>query len=180
MPSLQARFTLTYSLIVLAVTAALAAWIWYLIGPLAAGWSWRNGMLMVTKNTVKMVLLTPLMLAVFATQVWELVGRKPVLILTASGLHDRRLTRGPLLWSQIERIIVYRKGWQYVAQIEPKALTTESHDMGLGPMPVYAFNRLCARFLKRSELIVGLGGMTASSADLLAFLRQYFKGELQQ
>lgn len=175
MTTLHARFTLTYNLVVLAVTAVLSLWTWYLIGGLHAGWTWTNGTLTITEATLKLIVMIPLMLAAFATQFLELFRPRPVLILTPSGLHDRRLTRGPLLWSQIDHILIYRKGWQQVAVITPKSLTTPSHDMDLGPMPLYAFNRLCARWLKRPELVVGLGGMSVPTADLLTYITQHLK-----
>ena len=176
---MTARFTPTYSLIVLAVTAALALWAWYLIGVLGAGWTWRAGTLTVTENTLKLVLLVPLMVALFATQAWTLLRRPDILVLTASGLHDRRLTRGAIPWHQIARITVYRKGWQPVARIDLKPLTTPGRDLDLGPMPLYAFNRLCARWLKRPELVVGLGGLSVPSTQTLLAIGTHFAGELQ-
>lgn len=165
---MSARFTLRYSLIVLAVTGALAAWMWYLV---IGGLDW-------THSAVKMVALSPLMIAVFATQLWDLIRPQAILTLTKSGLHDRRLTHGPILWHQIARILVYRKGWQYVALLEPVATTTPGRDIGLGPMPLYAFNRLCARLLKRPELVVGLGGMTVTSEALLTFMGEQIQAKL--
>ncbi|MBW8882072.1 MAG: hypothetical protein JF615_11835, partial [Asticcacaulis sp.] len=63
MTALHARFTTGYSLIVLAVAAALSLWAVYLIGGIGAGWTWRNGVLTVTGDAVKLAALTPLMAA---------------------------------------------------------------------------------------------------------------------
>ena len=175
MDMLKARFTPTYTLIVLAVSAALVGMLIWVLRP----WPFPGyEPISVLLTTIKLVGLGLIMLGLFATQIWDMLSPKAILTLTPSGLHDRRLTRGPVLWHQIERLVVFHKGWQWMVRIEPKAVTTPGRDMDLGPMPLYAFNRLCARWQKHPELIVGLGGMTVSTDDLTAYIRAHFKGEI--
>ncbi len=178
MQTVKARFTLNYSLIVLAVTAGLSGLAWYMIIVRGMGWTLTRDTFSVTENTVKLALLAPLLLAVLLTQGWDLLRPADILTLTPQGLHDRRLTRGQVRWDQIERIHLYRKGWQWMALIEPKPATAMPDDLGLGPMPLYAFNRLCARFLKRPELNVGLGGMTVTTQALTGYIEQHYKGPI--
>lgn len=178
MQTLKARFTLNYSLIVLAVTAGLSGLAWYMIVVRGMGWTLTPEVFTITKHTVELVLLSLLMLAVFGTQVWDLIRPRDILVLTPHGLHDRRLTHGEVRWDQIARIHLYRKGWQWVALLEPKQLTADPDVLKLGPMPLYAFNRLCARWLKRPELNVALGGMTTATPALVAYIEAHFKGEL--
>ena len=175
MDTLKARFTLTYALIVMAVSVLLVGLLIWALRP----WPFPGyEPVSVALTTIKLGGLGLIMLAVFATQVWDFLSPKDILILTPQGLHDRRLTRGAVLWGQIERLVVFRKGWQWMVRIEPKAVTTPGRDMDLGPMPVYAFNRLCARWQKHPELVVGLGGMTVSTDELMACIRTRFKGEV--
>ena len=175
MDILKARFTLTYTLIVLAMSLVLAGWMVVVLRP----WPFPGyEPVSVILTTIKLVALGLIMLALFATQAWDMVRPRDVLTLTPQGLHDRRLTRGAVLWHQIDRLVFFRKGWQWMVRIEPKVLTTPGRDMDLGPMPLYAFNRLCTRWQKKPELNVGLGGMTVSSDDLAAHIRQHFKGDI--
>lgn len=178
MDILRARFTLRYSLIVLAVTAGLFAFAWYLLAVKTAGWSFSAGTLTITHNAAVLALLSPLMLAVFFTQLWDIVRPRDILVLTRNGIHDRRLTRGEVLWDQIEHIHLYRKGWQWMLRLDPKAATTRPENLRLGPMPVYAFNRLCARWQKRPELNVGLGGMTVPTEMVLKAVADHYRGEM--
>ena len=175
MDTLKARFTPTYALIVLAVTTALIALAAWALKP----WPFPDyEPVSVALAALKLAALALLMLGVLVTQLWDMARPKDILTLTPAGLHDRRLTRGPVLWHQIERLVVFRKGWQWMVRIEPKATTTPGRDMDLGPMPLYAFNRLCARWQKHPELVVGLGGMTASTDDLTAYIQAHFKGPI--
>ena len=178
MTSLKARFTPAYSLTVLAVSAGLFALAWYMLAVRGFGWSLSAAGITIRENALKLAAMSPLMLAVFGTQLWDLLRPRDILVLTPRGLHDRRLTRGEVRWDQVARIHLYRKGWQRMALIEPKPLTADPDALKLGPMPLYAFNRLCARWLKRPELNVGLGGMTVSSSELEAHIRRYFRGEV--
>ena len=175
MDMLKARFTPTYTLIVLAMSLVLTGWLVTVLRP----WPFPGyEPVSVILTTMKLVGLGLLMLGLFATQAWDMVRPKDILTLTPQGLHDRRLTRGAVLWHQIERLVFYRKGWQWMVRIEPKVVTTPGRDMDLGPMPLYAFNRLCARWQKKPELNVGLGGLTVSSDDLGAYIRRHFKGDI--
>ena len=175
MDMLKARFTLTYAVIVLIMSAVLAVWMVVVLRP----WPFPGyEPVSVILTTIKLVALGVIMLALFATQVWDLLRPKAILTLTPQGLHDRRLTRDTVLWHQIERLVFFRKGWQWMVRIEPKILTTPGRNMDLGPMPLYALNRLCARWQKRPELNVGLGGMTVTTDDLAAYIRSHFKGEV--
>lgn len=175
MDTLKARFTPTYSLVVLAVSVVLVALLIWVLRP----WPFPGyEPVSVILTTMKLVGLGLIMVGVFATQLWDMLSPQYILTLTPSGLHDRRLTRGAILWHQIERLVVFQKGWQWMVRIEPKALTTPGSDMDLGPMPIYAFNRLCARWQKHPELVVGLGGMTVSTDDLTAYMQSHFKGEI--
>ena len=175
MDTLKARFTLIYALIVLAVSAALVVALIWVLRP----WPFPGyEPVSVLLTTIKLIGLGLIMLGVFATQIWDMLSPKDILTLTPSGLHDRRLTRGTILWHQIERLVFFRRGWQWMVRMEPKALTTPGRDMDLGPMPIYAFNRLCARWQKHPELVVGLGGMTVSTDDLIAYIQTHFKGQI--
>ncbi len=180
MDSLKARFSLHYSLTVLAVSAGLCVLAWYLVDIRGMGWSFTTNGLTVTENVVKLVLLALLMLAVFGTQVWDLARPADILVLTPQGLHDRRLTRGLVRWDQISHIHFYRKGWQWMAVLEPKPATSMPDALAIGPMPLYAFNRLCARWLKRPELNVGLGGLTAPTQAFIDYIETHYTGGLSR
>ncbi len=171
MKVLKARFTLTYSLIVLAVSGGLVALAWSLLSVHDSGWSWSANGVTITENALKLAALSLLMVAVFGTQLWDLIRPRDILIMTPHGLHDRRLTRGEIRWDQITRIHLYRKGWQWMALLEPRQLTADPDALKLGPMPLYAFNRLCARWLKRPELNVALGGLTVPADELIAYIQ---------
>jgi hypothetical protein len=129
-------------------------------------------------NSAKLAGFGLLMTALFVTQVADLIRPQVILRLTPSGIHDRRLTRGPVLWVQVARILLYREGWQWMARLEPSPSGVRPADMALGPMPLYAFNRLCARWLKQPELNVGLGGLTVSSEALIDYIRTHYSGEI--
>lgn len=176
---LKARFTLTYRLIVLAVFAGLIALAWYLLVTERAGSVMvpeaGGVVLSFSVGAIKLAGLALIAVAMVATQLWDLLFPRDILTLTPQGLHDRRLTRGPILWSQIETVHLYRKGWQWMALIETKPLTVTLPELGLGPMPLYAFNRLCARWQKKPELNVGLGGLTMSTEAIATYLRQHSK-----
>lgn len=178
MDRIAARFTPAYNLAVFAASGGLFALMVWLIVLRGDGWSLSGDGLTVTENAVKLVVLGLLMLSLFGTQAWDMLRPRDIVLLTPQGVHDRRLTRGQMRWDQIRRIHLYRKGWQWMANIELKTLTTEAVDLGLGPMPLYAFNRLCARWLKRPELNIGLGGMTVSSQALIDYILAHYKGSL--
>lgn len=180
MQTLKARFTLNYSLIVLVVTAGLSGLAWYMIAVRGMGWTLTPEVFTITKHTVELALLSLLLLAVFATQVWDLIRPRDILTLTPHGIHDRRLTRGEVRWDQVAHVHLYRKGWQWMVRLEPKDLTARPDALKLGPMPVYAFNRMCARWLKRPELNVGLGGMTVTTRDLVDYIGRHYKGDITQ
>ena len=180
METVKARFTLSYSLIVLAVSAGLSVLAWYLVVVRGMGWTLTLESLTITENVVKLALMSLLMLAVFGTQLWDLLRPADILTLTPQGVHDRRLTRGAIRWDQIAHIHLYRKGWQWMAALEPKPSTAAPDALALGPMPLYAFNRLCARWLKRPELNVGLGGMTVPATVLVDYIQAHYKGGLSR
>lgn len=175
MESVAARFTQTYTAVVLIVSAALAAGVAFVLGP----WTFR-GMDTATMiiNMAKLACLGLLLTALFVTQVIDLIRPQAILRLTPSGIHDRRLTRGPVLWTQVARILMYRKGWQWMVTLEPRHLGVLPANMALGPMPLYAFNRLCARWRKRPELNVGLGGLAMSSDDIMTYIRAHYTGDI--
>lgn len=173
-----ARFTTTYRVVVLCGSVALVAMSAYLLD--IKGYHWmlqaiQDGAIFnATKNALKLGLLALLMVGVSVTQLLDILRPQDILRLSSGAIHDRRLTRGPIPWAQIQRVTLHRQGWQWVAQIDLKPLTVGNPDyLALGPIPIYAFNRQCARWLKRPELIVRLGGMTIPSAELLRRLQEH-------
>ena len=177
-----ARFTTTYRVVVFCGSVALIAVSAYLLdikGYHQMLQAIQDGAIFnVTENALKLGLLSLLMVGVAVTQLSDMLRPQDILRLTAGAIHDRRLTRGPIPWGQIQRVILYRRGWQWVAQIDLKPLTVGNPDyLALGPILIHAFNRQCARWLKRPELIVRLGGMTVPSAELFRLLQDHCKGE---
>jgi len=158
---MTARFTPGYHLIVLGVSLVLLAAMWVVLSaiPQPAGLS---------KEAVRLALLAPLIAALIGTHLCDVWRPRAILTVGPGGLHDARLTRGPIPWAQIAAVGIAQKGWQIIAVITLKpAAAGYGEALKLGTMPIFALNRLCARWLNRPELVIGLGGLSLAPDILM-------------
>ncbi|MDC7681986.1 hypothetical protein PQU92_01790 [Asticcacaulis sp. BYS171W] len=170
---IEARFTRLYNLIVMVGIAALLAFeAWLLIG-VGAGWeiarTAEGTHFEVSEGAVFIALMCLVFVPLWLTHAIDLMRPGLILRIDHTGLYDRRLTRGPVRWDDIETLHLYRKGWQWMLQMDLKPATADGPDdyRPSQAYPIFALNRLAARWQKRPELHIGLGGLTVADAVLI-------------
>lgn len=178
----EARFTPVYNLIVLAVIAALLAFeAWLLIG-LGAGWqivrTTEGTQFNMTQGALFIALMCLVFVPLWLTHAIDLMRPGLILRLDSTGLYDRRLTRGPVRWDDIAGLYLYRKGWQWMLQMELKpAIADWPEDYKPSrAYPIFALNRVAARWQKRPELHIGLGGLTVPDKQLIDLINEEHPG----
>ncbi|ESQ80313.1 hypothetical protein [Asticcacaulis sp. YBE204] len=176
---LEARFTHFYNLIVIMGIAALLGFeAWLLIG-LGAGWEIvhtpEGTRFEFTQGALFIALMCLVFVPLWLTHAIDLIRPGLILRIDHTGLFDRRLTRGPVRWDDIATLRLYRKGWQWVLQMDLKPAPVDWPEDYRPSMayPIFALNRLAARWQKCPELHVGLGGLTVSDTVLLDQIKTY-------
>jgi uncharacterized protein YjbI with pentapeptide repeats len=96
----------------------------------------------------------------FVLAIWK---PSPVVTMDKTGLFDRRLTRAPIPWADIRSVgpVQYNGELMLTVNVDKTSLYR------LSTNPMWAVNRLCARFLRRPELGIKMKGL---SCDLQAVL----------
>lgn len=90
----------------------------------------------------------------------------PVVVVNRDGVHDRRLTRAPIHWSQITSVEPREHGGQLMLLIN----VVDPQRLPLPANPLWLVNRLSGR-MAGAELSVKATGLAAGLPDLIAAVR---------
>jgi uncharacterized protein YjbI with pentapeptide repeats len=143
-----------------ALAGAFAGWMGWLI------WTDQMGDFELSHKvilTLMMGAFALLLLTAGFTYLLALFDPRPVVILDAAGVHDRRLTDAPVSWSDLRSLGPMQMNGQDMLALEVE----RPQRYGLSRYPLFAVNRLSARLLRRPELVIRLTGLDADMQGVI-------------
>ena len=174
----EAKFTTLYLWIGATIGMGLLVMGYFILGLTGQEWEFlttaKGFVWQFNRDGLKLALLMVLMAALVANFAYTIMRRPTILRITQAGIHDARLTKGPIPWHQIKSIAYVQKGWQVVAVLTLSSQNLYAEALGYGNMPLYAFNRWCAKLLKGDEYTVGLGGLTIPQNDCIHAIEAHY------